>query len=63
MGAPGPHDFAVRKKRRSSVGTIASTAFHPTFVTTRTPLSSVAEWNHLSTISEKQKDKSWSPPD
>ena len=39
MGAPGPHDFAVRNKCRSSVGTLASTAFPlPTFVTTRTPL-------------------------
>ena len=26
MGAPGPHDFAVRKRCRSSIGTSASTA-------------------------------------
>jgi len=29
MGAPGPHDFAVRKRRRSSVGAFASTASPP----------------------------------
>jgi hypothetical protein len=33
LGAPGPHDFAVRKVRRSSVGTFTSTAFRTTFVT------------------------------
>jgi hypothetical protein len=40
VGAPGPHDFAVRFKRRSSCVAKASTASHPTFVTTRTPLLS-----------------------
>jgi len=29
MGAPGPHDFAVRKESRSSVSTFASTASPP----------------------------------
>jgi hypothetical protein len=38
VGAPGPHDFAVRAQRRSSSDTAASTASHPAFVTTRTPL-------------------------
>jgi hypothetical protein len=38
VGAPGPHDFAVRDRRRSSCDTTASTASRPTFVTTRTPL-------------------------
>ena len=38
VGAPGPHDFAVRDQRRSSCDTTASTASRPTFVTTRTPL-------------------------
>jgi hypothetical protein len=38
VGAPGPHDFAVRAQRRSSSDTTASTASRPTFVTTRTPL-------------------------
>ncbi len=38
VGAPGPHDFAVRNPCRSSVSTITSTAFRSTFVTTRTPL-------------------------
>src|SRR5580704_7410031 len=40
VGAPGPHDFAVRLKRRSSCVAKASTASRPTFVTTRTPLVS-----------------------
>ena len=40
VGAPGPHDFAVRFKRRSSCVASASTASHPAFVTTRTPLLS-----------------------
>jgi hypothetical protein len=38
VGAPGPHAFAVRFKRRSSCVAKASTASHPAFVTTRTPL-------------------------
>src|SRR4029077_16747310 len=38
VGAPGPHDFAVRAQRRSSSDTTASTASRPAFVTTRTPL-------------------------
>jgi len=38
VGAPGPHDFAVRLKRRSSCVAKASTASRPAFVTTRTPL-------------------------
>jgi hypothetical protein len=38
MGAPGPHDFAVRGSCRTSIGTPTSTAFRTTFVTTRTPL-------------------------
>jgi hypothetical protein len=38
MGAPGPHDFAVRLTCRSSHGPSASTAFRSTFVTTRTSL-------------------------
>ena len=33
VGASGPHDFAVRKKPRSSVVATASTASHRTFVT------------------------------
>ena len=33
IGAPGPHDFTVREKPRSSVVTSASTASHRTFVT------------------------------
>ncbi len=40
VGAPGPHAFAVRFKRRSSCVAKASTASRPTFVTTRTPLLS-----------------------
>jgi hypothetical protein len=40
VGAPGPHDFAVRLARRSSCVAKASTASHPAFVTTRTPLLS-----------------------
>jgi hypothetical protein len=40
VGAPGPHAFAVRFKRRSSRDTKASTASHPAFVTARTPLLS-----------------------
>jgi hypothetical protein len=38
VGAPGPHDFAVRLKRRSSCVASASTASRPTFVTMHTPL-------------------------
>ena len=38
MGAPEPHDFAVRGQRRSSVSASTSTAFRSAFVTTRTPL-------------------------
>ena len=33
IGAPGPHDFAVRNQSRSSVVAIASTASHRAFVT------------------------------
>ena len=33
VGAPGPHDFAVRDRPRSSVAAFASTASHRTFVT------------------------------
>jgi hypothetical protein len=33
IGASGPHDFAVRQRRRSSFGAFASTASRPTFVT------------------------------
>jgi hypothetical protein len=33
IGAPGPHDFAVRIELRSSVAAFASTASHRTFVT------------------------------
>jgi hypothetical protein len=33
VGASGPHGFAVRKLRRSSVSAFASTASHPAFVT------------------------------
>jgi hypothetical protein len=40
VGVSGPHDFAVRFKRRSSRVAKASTASHPAFVTTRTPLLS-----------------------
>jgi len=41
MGAPGPHDFAVREGRRTSDGAFASTAFRSAFVTTRNaPLQS-----------------------
>jgi len=40
VGAPGPHAFAVRFKRRSSCVAKASTASRPTFVTTRTSLLS-----------------------
>src|SRR5271154_560358 len=40
VGAPEPHDFAVRFKRRSSRVAKTSTASHPAFVTTRTPLLS-----------------------
>src|SRR5271166_787569 len=47
LGAPGPHDFAVRKVRRSSVSASTSTAFRSTFVTTRTPLVKVAERDEL----------------
>jgi len=38
VGAPGPHAFAVRFRRRPSCVAKASTASRPTFVTTRTPL-------------------------
>jgi hypothetical protein len=39
MGAPGPHDFAVRKSCRSSIGTFASTATRLAFRDDRdTPL-------------------------
>jgi hypothetical protein len=57
MCASGPHDFAVRGQRRTSIGTNPSTAFRTTFVTTRTPLVPVAEpANHtLASDSEKQK--------
>ena len=55
MGAPGPHDFAVRKKCRSSVGTITSTAF-PLHVRddAYAPLVG-AECASVNTISENKK--------
>src|SRR6266849_8628209 len=40
VGAPGPHDFAVRRNVARLVDTAASIASRPTFVTTRTPLLS-----------------------
>jgi hypothetical protein len=38
MGAPGPHDFAVRECAARPSAHPASTAFRTAFVTTRTPL-------------------------
>jgi hypothetical protein len=40
IGAPGPHDFAVRNKPRSSSRAVTSTASHRAFVTCATPLLS-----------------------
>jgi len=40
IGAPGPHDFAVRDQLRSSSQAVTSTASHRAFVTCATPLSS-----------------------
>jgi hypothetical protein len=34
VGVSGPHDFAVRGWRCSSIALLASTASHPAFVTT-----------------------------
>jgi hypothetical protein len=59
IGAPGPHDFAVRKKCRSSVGTIASTAF-PLHVRDDAYVPLVgAERATVNTISENKKWKSF----
>jgi len=54
MGAPGPHDFAVRAMCRTSIGTRSSTAFRSTFVTTRTPLLGAERCEQI-TISETAK--------
>jgi len=56
MGAPEPHDFAVRGQRRSSVSASTSTAFRSAFVTTRTPLVSERNKQTIQLIlaSEKQ---------
>ena len=40
IGAPGPHDFAVRDQLRSSSQAVTSTASHRAFVTCATPLLS-----------------------
>src|SRR5712664_2076560 len=40
IGAPGPHDFAVRRNVARLVDTAASIASRPAFVTTRPPLLS-----------------------
>jgi hypothetical protein len=59
MGAPGPHDFAVRKKCRSSAGTIASGVF-PLHVRDDAYVPLVGEeCARLSTISENKKWKSF----
>jgi len=55
MGAPEPHDFAVRDQRRSSVSAITSTAFRSTFVTTRTPLVSKRDAESRSHFLKKRK--------
>src|SRR6185312_13980065 len=55
VGAPGPRDFAVRITNRSSRGRNASIATRPTFVTTRTSLSSGRDGGRQSCISEKWK--------
>ena len=46
IGAPGPHDFAVRDRPRSSVVALASTASHRAFVTCARPSCRVrrASW-------------------
>jgi hypothetical protein len=44
LGAPGPHDFAVRKGRRSSVSAFASTAFRSTFRDDAYAPRAGAEW-------------------
>jgi len=45
VGAPGPHDFAVREKPRSSVVRSASTASHRAFVTIASrPSHRVRRW-------------------
>jgi hypothetical protein len=56
MGAPGPHDFAVHEKHRSSIGLFASTASRLAFVTTRPPLVPRRDEHTIPSIlySEKQ---------
>jgi hypothetical protein len=46
MGAPGPHDFAVRADVVRPPTPAAATAFRFTFVTTRTPLVSKRDVLH-----------------
>ena len=57
VGAPGLRNFAVRKARRSSHGIFASTAFRPTFVTTRTPLSSARNGSNMRRIQNSENKK------
>jgi hypothetical protein len=46
VGAPGPHDFAVRECAARQSARFPSTAFRSTFVTTRTPLVGTERSDH-----------------
>ena len=59
MGAPGPHDFAVRRMCRSSTGPSPSTAFHPTSVTIAIRPSCRDGTKEINHISGKTKDKNF----
>jgi hypothetical protein len=61
LGAPEPHDFAVREECRSSTGTLASIAFRSTFVTTRNAPHVGAEWKRLYAKSEIRKTEIFLP--
>jgi hypothetical protein len=55
MGAPGPHDFAVRDLPLVSRHIHVHRNSAPRFVTTRNAPHAGAEWEHLSTIPKKRK--------
>jgi hypothetical protein len=55
MGAPGPHDFAVRVCAARQPAHPRPPHSAPRFVTTRNAPHDGAEWKHLSTIPKKRK--------
>jgi hypothetical protein len=62
MCASEPHDFAVRGRCRTSIGTTPSTAFRTTFVTTRTPLVAARSGRKKAQFLKQRNRNIFAPP-